>query len=85
MHYHSGVLIDSHCHLADEAFEKDVLEVIQRAQEAGLTHALCILAAENTTEAKRAKELLKAWPACGSELACTRTKRASSPVESPRS
>jgi TatD DNase family protein len=55
-------LIDSHCHLADEAFEKDVPEVIQRAQQAGLTHALCILAAENTAEAKRARELLKVWP-----------------------
>jgi len=56
-------VIDSHCHLADDAFAKDVPEVVQRAREAGLTHALCILAAENTAEAERARELVKLWPA----------------------
>ena len=33
---------------------------MQRARAAGLTHALCILAAENTTEAERARELTHA-------------------------
>jgi len=56
-------MVDSHCHLADDAFQKDLDEVITRAQAAGLTRALCILAAENATEAARAGELVRAWPA----------------------
>jgi TatD DNase family protein len=55
-------VIDSHCHLADEAFVKDVDEVIARAQAAGLSHALCILAADNDTETERARHLTNAWP-----------------------
>ena len=30
-------MIDSHCHLADDAFTKDLPEVLERAQAAGLT------------------------------------------------
>jgi TatD DNase family protein len=56
-------VVDSHCHLADDAFVNDLPDVIGRAQAAGLTHALCILAAENPTEAERAKELARIWPA----------------------
>jgi len=56
-------MIDSHCHLADDAFVKDLPDVIGRAQAAGLSHALCILAAENPTEAERARELARIWPA----------------------
>lgn len=56
-------MIDSHCHLADDAFVTDLDAVIERAQAAGLTHALCIIAAENETEAERARELTKVWPA----------------------
>jgi TatD DNase family protein len=55
-------LIDSHCHLADDAFVEDGSDVIDRARAAGLTHALCILAAENQTEAERAKRLAGIWP-----------------------
>jgi TatD DNase family protein len=55
-------VIDSHCHLADDAFAKDLHEVVERAQIAGVTHALCILAAENPIEAKRAIELARVWP-----------------------
>lgn len=62
MEYHSGIVIDSHCHLADDAFVKDLHAVIERAQAAGLTHALCILAAENPVEAERARELARIWP-----------------------
>ena len=47
-------MIDSHCHLADEVFAADLNAVIDRARAAGLTHALCILAAGNTAEASRA-------------------------------
>jgi TatD DNase family protein len=56
-------VIDSHCHLADDAFVKDLHEVVERAQTAGLTRALCILAAENPTEAERAQQLARVWPA----------------------
>jgi TatD DNase family protein len=56
-------LIDSHCHLADDAFVQDLPDVVARARAEGLTHALCILAAENSTEAERARELTRLWPA----------------------
>lgn len=56
-------MVDSHCHLADDAFVADLPDVIARAQQAGLTHALCILAADNPTEAQRAGELMHLWPA----------------------
>jgi TatD DNase family protein len=55
-------LIDSHCHLADDAFTEDARDAIARARAAGLTHAVCILAAENIKEAERAKELSTMWP-----------------------
>jgi TatD DNase family protein len=57
------LVIDSHCHLADDAFVKDVSEVVQRAHAAGLRQALCILAADNPVEAARARELARIWPA----------------------
>jgi TatD DNase family protein len=56
-------VIDSHCHLADDAFVDDLEAVIARAQAAGLAQALCILAAENEVEAERATHLTRAWPA----------------------
>ena len=56
-------MIDSHCHLADDAFAGDVDQVIGRAQVAGITRALCILAADSETEAVRARGLLGIWPA----------------------
>ena len=55
-------MIDSHCHLADDAFVDDCIDVIDRAKGAGLTHALCILAAGNATEAARAARLRALWP-----------------------
>ena len=55
-------MIDSHCHLADDAFVNDLGETCARAQAAGLTHALCIIAAENPIEAGRARELAHIWP-----------------------
>ena len=56
-------MIDSHCHLADDAFVNDLDAVAARAQAAGLTHALCILAAENDAESERARHVTRAWPA----------------------
>lgn len=49
--------------MADDAFVKDLPDVVARALSAGLTHALCIVAAENSTEALRARELTRLWPA----------------------
>jgi TatD DNase family protein len=54
-------MIDSHCHLADDAFVADLPDVIERARSAGLTHALCILAAGNATEAERAARARTLW------------------------
>jgi TatD DNase family protein len=56
-------VIDSHCHLADEAFETDLDAIIARAREAGLTDALCILAAGDEAEAARARTVGKRWDA----------------------
>jgi len=56
-------VIDSHCHLADEAFEKDLDAVVARAREAGLTDALCILAAGDEPEAARARAVSERWDA----------------------
>jgi TatD DNase family protein len=56
-------MIDSHCHLADQAFENDLAAVVTRAREAGLTAALVILSAGDEAEAARAREVREAWPA----------------------
>ena len=56
-------MIDSHCHLADEAFGKDLEPVVARARAAGVSGALCILDATLAREATRADEVQEAWPA----------------------
>jgi TatD DNase family protein len=58
------LLIDSHCHLADEAFAGDLGAVVARAREAGVAHGLCILAAGDEQEAAQAARLADLWPAC---------------------
>jgi TatD DNase family protein len=55
-------VIDSHCHLADEAFEGDLDEVIARAREAGVHEALMILAASDVAESNRATRVRLKWP-----------------------
>jgi TatD DNase family protein len=52
---------DSHCHLADAVFEQDLPEVVARARAAGLTHALTIVAAGDSEEARRAEVLAALW------------------------
>lgn len=54
-------MIDSHCHLADEAFADDVDEVLARARAAGLAGALCILSAGDPDETTRAARVAAAW------------------------
>jgi len=56
-------MIDSHCHLAGEEFAGDLDAVVARAQAAGVTGALCILAAGDAGEAARAASVRRAWPA----------------------
>ena len=55
-------MIDSHCHLADEAFAGDLDAVVARAREAGVTHALVILAAGDEREASQARRVEALWP-----------------------
>jgi len=56
-------MIDSHCHLADEAFEAELDAIVGRAKDAGLTAALVILAAGDEAEAARARKVREAWSA----------------------
>ena len=56
-------MIDSHCHLADEAFQDDLAAVIERAQGSGVDGALCVLDATNEAEAARAAQVAALWPA----------------------
>jgi TatD DNase family protein len=56
-------VIDSHCHLADEAFAADLEEVIRRAADAGVERALVILEAGNPAESAQAGRVERLWPA----------------------
>ena len=55
-------MIDSHCHLAGEEFAADLEAVVQRARDAGLAHALVILAADDDAEIERAARVRDLWP-----------------------
>ncbi|MEW5981919.1 MAG: TatD family hydrolase [Acidobacteriota bacterium] len=56
-------MIDSHCHLADEAFAGDLAEVVSRARETGLTAVLCVLDASDHAELARGVQVASAWDA----------------------
>lgn len=56
-------MIDSHCHLAGEEFAADLDAVVDRARDAGLSGALCILSAGDQSEAAGAARVRQAWPA----------------------
>jgi TatD DNase family protein len=58
-------MIDTHCHLADEVFEADLDAVVARARDAGVTAAVCILAAGDADEARRASRVSGLWPSVG--------------------
>ncbi len=53
--------IDSHCHLADDAFKADLIDVVLRARTAGAPTALCILDAGEPDELRRASVLRELW------------------------
>ena len=55
-------MIDSHCHLADEAFAGDLEAVVDRARRAGVERAMVILEAGNTVESAQASRLQRLWP-----------------------
>jgi TatD DNase family protein len=55
-------MIDSHCHLADEAFAPDLDAVVARARAAGLERALVILAAGDESETAQARKVEALWP-----------------------
>jgi len=54
-------MIDSHCHLADEAFAEDLDAVIARAQSAGLAGALCIGEVTDAPELARLDRVATSW------------------------
>ena len=54
-------MTDSHCHIAGPEFVDDLDAVIARAQTAGVTSALVILAAEDEAEIRQAGEVASRW------------------------
>jgi TatD DNase family protein len=55
-------VIDSHCHLADPAYAGDLEAVVSRAQEAGVSTGLCILAYGDVGELRQAERARGLWP-----------------------
>ena len=56
-------MIDSHCHIAGPEFVDDLDQVVARADAAGVTRALVILAAEDRAEVERAPAVAASWSA----------------------
>ena len=56
-------MIDSHCHLADEAFDGDLEQVVERARGAGVGAALSMVDPTSEAEARRAARAADLWPA----------------------
>jgi TatD DNase family protein len=54
------VLVDTHCHLADPAYDPDRAEVLRRAWDAGVAHVVCI--GESPEASDRALALAAAEP-----------------------
>jgi TatD DNase family protein len=57
------MIVDAHCHLADAVFAGDLAAVVGRAEDAGVTTALCIVSADEPEEVGRAVLVRAAWPA----------------------
>lgn len=56
------MFVDSHCHLADQAFFADLVEVAGRARAARVRQAVCILSADTPEEHARVGAVREAWP-----------------------
>ena len=54
------MLVDTHCHLADPAYEPDRAEVLRRTWEAGVAHVVCI--GESPAASDRALALAESEP-----------------------
>ena len=54
-------MIDSHAHLADEAYSADLGEVLDRARARGLEGILCVVDASDTDEMARADAAAATW------------------------
>lgn len=79
--------VDSHCHLAGEEFATDLEAVVQRARDAGVAHALVILAADEDKEIERAQRVSAAWPDVRFAIGVhphAAAKYSSNPKEAPR-
>lgn len=55
-------MVDSHCHLADEAFVDDLEAVVDRARSSGVAAALSMIDATNEAEGLRAVRAGELWP-----------------------
>jgi TatD DNase family protein len=55
-------VLDSHCHLADAAFADDLGDVLDRAREAGVGAALCVVDVLDAEELRRGAEVCARWP-----------------------
>jgi TatD DNase family protein len=56
-------MIDSHCHLADDAFAEDLDAVIGRARAAGIAGVLCVVEVTDPAELARVDRVIAAWDA----------------------
>jgi TatD DNase family protein len=54
-------MVDSHAHLADEAFAGDLESVVERARAASLAGVLCIADASDREECDRARRVVRLW------------------------
>jgi len=54
-------MVDSHCHLGDEAYVADLADVVARAKAAGVEELLCVLEASDSTEWERAPGVCRHW------------------------
>ncbi|CAL8072413.1 unnamed protein product [Calicophoron daubneyi] len=59
-YFQASCLVDTHCHLCDEAFDKDVDEVIERAMANGVKGAIVVT--EDRSEFEKVIELKRRYP-----------------------
>lgn len=57
-------MIDTHCHLADRKFERDLAAVLRRAREAGVDRCVCI--ADSLPESRKCLAIAEKYP----EVSC---------------